>query len=527
MGNEQEGKMKAQGLQANPATNGGNTGQIQKTKSIKNAPIPASFDDINLTNSMIVSESSSTDPAQDYNKLNCLGESQDTAVYRVQHKLTDEIRAMKVIKKSTSDRVRRDEDENKEDDEIKNEINILRSLDHPNVLKIFEFYSSKESYSIVTEFCEGGDLFQEIVDKGPFREKYCAFVLYQILSAINHCHTLNIIHRDLKPENILIVDKDKNDYPRVKICDFGTSKIFERGITQRKVVGSPYYMAPEVLQKNYTEKCDIWACGVILYILLSARPPFGGEDDEEIIESVQSGRIDLSSPPFNKATKSCLDLLKKLLTIDPKKRISAQEALNHKWFKDNTSKEIFNTIKDQKTIKKLIYNLKTYKRDSIIQEVALAYLVHNFPQMKEVVIANKLFNQIDLDGDGKINKTDLLKGLRTKTESKALEKDIDRIYRNIDMDNNGYIEYEEFVRAAVSKDKFITENILKFAFRYFDKNNSGEVSRDELEEIFKQGITDKSKMQKALDNIINEVDQNGDGIIQYEEFVFIMKKMLK
>ena len=527
MGQEQQGKDKIQGFQANAATTGGNPGQVQNPKAIKNAPIPASFEDINLTNSMIVSESSSTDPDQDYKKLNCLGESQDTAVYRVQHKLTDEIRAMKVIKKSTADRVRKEEDENKEDNEIKNEINILRSLDHPNVLKIFEFYSNKESYSIVTEFCEGGDLFQEIVDKGPFREKYCAFVMYQILSAINHCHTLNIIHRDLKPENILIVDKDKNEFPRIKICDFGTSKIFERGITQRKAVGSPYYMAPEVLQKNYTEKCDIWSCGVILYILLSARPPFGGEDDEEIIESVQSGRIDLSSPPFNRVTKACLDLLKKLLTIDPTKRISAQEALNHKWFKDNTAKEIFNTIKDQRTIKKLIHNLKTYKRDSIIQEVALAYLVHNFPQMKEVVTANKLFNQIDLDGDGKINKVDLLKGLRTKTESRALEKDIDRIYRNIDMDNNGYIEYEEFVRAAVSKEKFVTDNILKFAFRYFDKNNSGEVSRDELEEIFKQGITDKSKMQKALDNIINEVDKNGDGIIQYEEFVAIMKKMLK
>ena len=359
MGQEQQGKDKIQGFQANTSTNGGNPGQAQNPKEIKNAPIPASFEDINLTNSMIVSESSSTDPDQDYKKLNCLGESQDTAVYRVQHKLTDEIRAMKVIKKSTADRVRKEEDENKEDNEIKNEINILRSLDHPNVLKIFEFYSNKESYSIVTEFCEGGDLFQEIVDKGPFREKYCAFVMYQILSAINHCHTLNIIHRDLKPENILIVDKDKNEFPRIKICDFGTSKIFERGITQRKAVGSPYYMAPEVLQKNYTEKCDIWSCGVILYILLSARPPFGGEDDEEIIESVQSGRIDLSSPPFNRVTKACLDLLKKLLTIDPTKRISAQEALNHKWFKDNTAKEIFNTIKDQRTIKKLIHNLKT------------------------------------------------------------------------------------------------------------------------------------------------------------------------
>ena len=134
---------------------------------------------------------------------------------------------------------------------------------------------------------------------------------------------------------------------------------------------------------------------------------------------------------------------------------------------------------------------------------------------------------MDTDGDGKINKNDLLKGLRSKTDSKALEKDVERIYRNIDMDNNGYIEYEEFVRAAVSKEKFINDNILKFAFRYFDKDNSGEISREELEEVFKQGINDKNKIKEALDKIIDEVDENKDGKIQFEEFVHIMTKMLK
>ena len=200
--------------------------------------------------------------------------------------------------------------------------------------------------------------------------------------------------------------------------------------------------------------------------------------------------------------------------------------MEHKWFKAQNSKELFNTIKDQKIIKQLIHNLKSYKRNSIIQEIALAYLVHNFPQMKEVITANKLFNQLDTDGDGKINKNDLLKGLRTKIDSKTLEKDVDRIYRNIDMDNNGYIEYEEFVRAAVSKEKFVEDQNLRFAFRYFDKDNSGEVSRNELEAIFKQGIMDQNKMQEALDQIIDEVDENHDGIIQYSEFVHIMKKML-
>ena len=471
--------------------------------------------------------SSSGDPEKDYKTINCIGEGDSSSVYLVKNVLTDEIRAMKIIKKSIENRERNEEEDKKEDEEISNEIKILRSLDHPNVLKIFEFYSTKDSYSIITEFCPRGDLFQEIVDKGPFNETYCAFVIYQILSAINHCHSMNIIHRDLKPENVLIVDKDKNEFPRIKICDFSYSKMFEKGKVQRKTVGSPYYMAPEVLQKKYNEKCDLWSCGVILYILLSARPPFGGEDDEEVIESVQSGIYDLKSSPFNILTPSCLDLIKKLLVVDPNKRISAQEALNHKWFKERNSKELFNNIKDEKTIKKLINNLKKYKRDAILQEVALAYLVHNFPQNKEVVNANKLFNQLDTDGDGKINKHDLFKGLRAKTESKALEKDIEKNYHNIDMDNNGYIEYEEFVRAAVSKEKFVDENILRFAFRYFDKDNSGEITREELESVFRQGITDKNKMKEALDKIIHEVDENNDGIIQYEEFVHIMQKMLK
>ena len=213
--------------------------------------------------------------------------------------------------------------------------------------------------------------------------------------------------------------------------------------------------------------------------------------------------------------------------MDPKKRISAQDALLHPWFKDHRSKELFNQIKDETTLKKLIANLKAYRKDSIIQETALAYLVHNFPQMKDVVNACKLFNQIDFNGDGKINKGELLKGLQSKIKSDTLEQDVEQIFKNIDMDNNGYIEYEEFVRAAVSKERFINENVLRFAFRYFDKDGSGEITFDEIEDVFKQSVTDKAKVHESLKKIISEVDSNGDGIISFTEFSDIMKKMLK
>ena len=474
---------------------------------------------INLTSNLIVGQSKS-DPGIDYKKKNFLGEGAFASVYLVQNRITESIRAMKIINKSATCT-------EEEEQEIINEINILRAMDHPNILKIFEFYSNKESYSIITEYCSGGELFNEISENGPFDERYSAYVMYQIFSAINYCHNMNIIHRDLKPENILIVDRNKNGYPRVKICDFGTSLMVEKGGVQKKLVGSSYYIAPEVLKKHYNQKCDIWSCGVILYILLSGKPPFEGEDDNEIMANVTIGQYDLNCAPFNRISKSAKDLIKKLLVMDINKRINAHDALNHPWFKEKKAKELYNQIKDQNIIKKLLDNLKKYKRESIIQETALAYLVHNFPQMNDVVNACKLFSQIDVNGDGKVTQKELLKGLKTKIKSEALEKDVASIYKNLDMDNNGFIEYEEFVRAAVSKEKFMNDNVLRFAFRYFDKDGSGEITFDEIEDVFKKSIPEKSDVHNTLKQIIKEVDMNGDGVITFDEFAHVMKKMLK
>jgi len=482
-------------------------------------PIDIDNNTIKLTNDIIVGHLKNK-PDEDYKKVKFLGEGSFASVYSVENKITGEIRAMKIINKSASCSI-------EDDKEIFNEINILRTMDHPNILKIFEFYSNKESYSIVTELCSGGELFQEIIEKGPFNEKYCAYVMYQIFSAINYCHKMHILHRDLKPENILIAKRDKNDFPLIKICDFGTSKMFEKGTVQRKLVGSSYYIAPEVLKKHYDEKCDIWSCGVILYILLSARPPFGGESDSEIMEKVSKGKYDLKSPPFDTVSHEALDLIKSCMTMEVSKRISAEEALKHPWLQMNKAKELFSQIKNTDTIKKLVDNLKNYHSISVIQETALAYLVHNFPQKSDVINACKLFNMIDLNGDGKITQNELYEGLNKVLKTDTLKNDVAIIFKNIDMDDNKYIEYEEFVRGAVNKEKFLSEEILRFAFRYFDKDGSGEITFDEIEAVFKQSITDKSKVHENLKKIFAEVDLNGDGIITFEEFATVMRRMLR
>jgi calcium-dependent protein kinase len=506
---------------------GGKSSKKSKNEDLKkigeeaNKNSPSQFylcTNVNLTNDLLIGKSKNN-PKEDYTMIKILGEGSYARVYKVKNRLTSAVYAMKVINKSYSCTV-------EEENEILNEINILKTMDHPSILKIFEFYSNKTSYSIVTELCPQGELFNEIIQKGPFTEKYSAYVMYQILSAVNYCHKMHIIHRDLKPENILIVDRDKDyDLPIIKICDFGTSKIVEKGQIQKKKIGSSYYMAPEVLKKHYNEKCDVWSCGVIMYILLTAEPPFNGREDDEIFAKILKGQYD--TKPLSKYSSNCLDLIENLLKYNDNERFSAEQALNHVWFQDFKSKELYNKITDRDVIKTLFKNLKNYKRTSIIQETALAYLVHQFPRIKDVINACKLFNQIDNNGDGKIGETELYNGLIGRYKTDTLEKDVDEIFKTLDMDNNGFIEYEEFVRAAVSKEYFVTDNVLKFAFRFFDKDNSGEIEFNEIKALFSRSIEDKASVEQTLNQIIKEVDINNDGKINFKEFSIVMKKMIQ
>ena len=221
-------------------SNGENLQEIGKKA---NQQSPNSFINssvIKLTSSTIIGDSK-IDAEKDYKKLQILGEGSFSIVYEAQNRITDIMRAMKIIKKKSNSSK---EDEN----EIINEINILKTMDHPNIVKIFEFYSNNEYYSIIMEYCRGGKLVNEIKSYAPFDEKYTAYIMYQIFSAINYCHNMNIIHRDLKPENILIVNKNKNyNYPNIKIGDFGMSKVVEKNSVQNTIVGTIHYIAPEVI----------------------------------------------------------------------------------------------------------------------------------------------------------------------------------------------------------------------------------------------------------------------------------------
>ena len=178
-------------------------------------------------------------------------------------------------------------------EQMLSEVSILKTLDHPHILKVYEVFVESTSVSIVSELCTGGELFEKITKLKRFNEQLGSTYLQQILSAVAYCHDRCIVHRDLKPENLLL----ENSSPKalLKVIDFGTSSKVDPGSQLHKVLGTPYYIAPEVLSGEYNEKCDIWSLGVVLYILLSGSPPFTGSSDREVLRKVHLGYYDFDS----------------------------------------------------------------------------------------------------------------------------------------------------------------------------------------------------------------------------------------
>jgi calcium-dependent protein kinase len=448
-----------------------------------------------------------------------LGEGSYGKVYKVAHKQSGQIRAMKMIKK----------DVKYNDQDILNEIEILKNLDHPRIVKIFEFFITEKAYFLITELVVEGELFNDITEKHkdhPYKEEAAAFIMYQIFSALFYCHSQNITHRDLKPENILIEKRSPNDMHKIKIIDFGTAKIFEKNKNENKIIGSAYYIAPEVLFGNYNEKCDLWSCGVIMYILLSTIPPFYGQNDLEITTRVKKGQYDLKSGVWNRISNEAKNLIRGLLNTDVKSRLTAEEALRHEWFKKHNIKLKINPIKPDR-IQQCLKNIQNYEPTLVLQQAALGYLVHNFQHLEEVQDACSLFSLIDEDGNGQISRDEFRKGLQKYLNIKETDmEEVERIFDIIDADRSGFIEYEEFTRAAIDKSKFVQDDKLKFAFRFFDKDNSGEITIDEIAQVFFKNERTRDEKSEVLKKIIKEVDINGDGIISFEEFKTVMKKIL-
>jgi len=271
----------------------------------------------------------SNDPIENYYDLGEeLGRGSFSVVHRCTNKKTKKEAAVKIIDKEKLG--------TKKMEMVEIEVEILRRVNHSNIIRLQDLFQTPDKYFIVLELITGGELFDKIVELTSYSEKDASHLMSKILSSIDHLHENNIIHRDLKPENLLLSSKEIDAEP--KVTDFGLSCIVTSASEKlTKAVGTPGYIAPEILLTldeeldGYGREVDLWSTGVIMYILLCGYPPFYAEEDDQVFDLIIAGKFEFPEGQWKSISNSAKDLITHLLVTDPNKRYTAKQALQHPW----------------------------------------------------------------------------------------------------------------------------------------------------------------------------------------------------
>ena len=506
-----------------------------------------------------------------------LGHGHYGIVRKCTARATGEAFAIKTIKKS---RVSRPE-------VLVREIEILNRLHHPHIISVTDVFNTKEEVHIVTEMCEGGELFDRIIamtktKEGHYSEANAALLLRQILLAIGYCHSLDppVCHRDLKPENFLF--KTKADDSPIKIIDFGLSKYEEPGEKLHTRVGTPYYIAPEVLKRNYSLPCDMWSIGVITYILLCGYPPFYGDNDRDIFKRIQAGSFSFPHPEWTNVSEEAKAFITSLLQQDPEKRPTAADALHHAWIErawvasGGSAAEAADvavtvpsptgaahvkaafdgdTAAMQATMGEVGKRMQRFVGMAKLKKMALNVLAYELTE-SDIGNLKGVFEAMDADSSGKLSVEELEQALNTAEKGGTIPaEEIQTLMQGMDIDGNNTIDYHEFLAATMKarRDRasrsrgarasrslaaaarrahrarsLTAANIAPFSQRntFIREENIRRVF-DFLDSDSSSSITVENLIQimgspEHAREVIAEADLTGDGVITYAEFKQLM-----
>lgn len=427
-------------------------------------------------------------------------------VTKATHRATGVVHAVKDVSKVHVKRL----------DHFRREIDILRIMDHPNIIKLCETFEDQRTIHIVTEFCSGGQLFDRIIlsDGGGFTERTAAICIQQIARAVHHMHEKLVCHRDLKPDNLMFLRSAPIEDNVLKVIDFGHATTFEKGHPVRTKCGSPFYSSPEVLAHKCTEAADLWSVGVIMYVILCGYPPFYGETEKDAVASVRRGSFSFPAKHWRNVSADAQHLIRHLLKMNPHDRYTAEQTLSHVWTSHTGMKHQVPLQPD------FVNHLRFFRSMSKLKKATLQIIADQLDE-EQIHKLRENFMAFDGNGDGWLTVAEMRQGL-SQAGFDEIPGDLQQIMEEIDADDSGVIDYTEFLAATLEHKHYLKESVLWSAFSVFDRDRDGRVSRDELRQVLSSGSLENSMNAQDIDEVLWEVDNNCDGTLDFEEFIVMM-----
>lgn len=445
---------------------------------------------------------------EDYSILNLIGIGSYGSVRKALHKITRTVRAIKSIKKDSR------ANSSQIDSKIYTELEILKSLDHPNIVKLYEYYEDERHFHLITEYIKGGHLFKYLSNHETLSERTAAHFMLQLLRAVNYCHKKNICHRDLKPEN-LVLERQAHD-SNLKVIDFGLAHTYDPHSKLTQKLGTATYVAPEVIRGCYDLKCDIWSCGVIMYQLISGRLPFRGKDNSEVLSKVITGQYSLSFKEFRTVSYEAKDMIIAMLTYDPAQRPTAEELLAHAWIIQNNYENSPATAYCKSSINKL----RSFSAKMKLQQAVMTFIAsHVMMNQDHPHYLIDFFRKLDKDQDGKISREELKTEFYKVLDPKEAEMEVDKIMLESGCTGD-FLEYTNFLAGTTDKSTLITPTNLEAAFRMLDLDGDGSISEGELRSVF------KLEDQEAENELLSDLNKSGKHKLDIERFKNIMLKII-
>jgi calcium-dependent protein kinase len=378
---------------------------------------------------------------------------------------------------------------------LRREIEIFETLDHPNIVNFYEVYQDKDHFHFVVEFCEGGSLMSKLVNELCFTEADTRRIIYQILVAVNYLHGRSVCHRDIKPDNTLLENTHQGS--PIKLTDFGLSKLDQGYMNMTSTVGTPSYVAPEVISKKYDSLCDIWSIGIMTYQLLTGRLPFKGKNNTAIFDAILNEEPEYAEKAWVIVSPEARDLVKRILVKDPSHRLNAYRCLEHQWFKQ-TIQEIRTNAKfylSKQSAKRFV----EYKTVGFLEFEFLKSMVAMYDSREDIKRLKRVFNYLDEEHDGYLNPLQLQTFIEEAMEVDLNDKELYRIMESLNLNIPDKISFTEFLVIGADKSILRKDKYLRNIFYKFDCDRDGIISTHDLVESYARfGVEIDPKLAKEI-----------------------------